>query len=139
MTDAPDLPLFTAARARERRAGIKPLPSPPVQTRPAKPRVKRRKRTPEPVHVATVSAIPIWKNGPRMEALADALLDMEPGNHRLEWLEGVMQRQAKKREALGLSPGWIAMERAGIRRAIEIIVEQRCGTEGHGPEVHNDG
>jgi hypothetical protein len=131
MTDDPELPLWAATAARERRAGLKPIAQPPVQKRPVRPKVKRKKRTPEPVYSASVSAIPHWRNRPLMQAWTDELLELEPGPKRAKRLDRDLERLADERRKFGLSEGWIIAERSGIRRALNEIVRERYG---RGPE-----
>lgn len=131
MTDD-DLPLFLAAAARERRAGLEPVPAPPPQAAPKRPKAPRRKRKPVEVLRASVSAIPLWRNRPVMQRWTDELLQLQPGDSRMARLEKKLTRLADERRAVGIHDGWIVAERAGIRETLNQIVRERFGFE-HDP------
>lgn len=134
MTDElPPLPLFSAADAAARRAGLKPIASPPPAPAAKKLRAPRRKR-PEPVvWNAAMHAIPIWRNRPVMQRWTDELLTLQPGDERMARLDRKLERLAAERRRLGIHDGWITAEHAGIRETLNEIVRERFGF-GRGPE-----
>ncbi len=117
------LPLWSAAQARERRAGIRPVDPPPPQKAPRKPKRPRRpkRREPEAPPTATVVILPLYRNRREMAAVLERALARDP-KRREAYLAGFLERLAEKRRAAGQSEGWIAAERRGILDALDDLL-----------------
>lgn len=119
MTDD-DLPLWTAAEARERRAGIRPVDPPPLQKAPKKPKRRRRpKREPEAPPTATITILPLHRNERELRELNRQARRIR-ADKREGWMADELARRARQWQALGASDEWV---RAELVRVIDRIVD----------------
>lgn len=136
MSDKPDLPLWSAAAARERRAGLRTVDPPPLQRAPERPKTPRKRRKPPAPSVATVASLPLARDRRLLSRLVYGAADTRrvvPGE---VWLEAQYRHIRQNRTALGISPDAVDADINQLRNAVEL---HRRLVLDRGPDENCDG